>query len=139
VPAQIPPSGIRERATRVLVVDDDFDSAEVLGVILAAKGYDVRVGLSAKEALAIVEDFTPHVALIDIGLPSTTGYELLAALRANAALGACRYVAVTGYDGKDLAQRSIRAGFHEHLVKPVAIPTLLAAIASSNLSDAESG
>ena len=132
---QPPSSGIRTLPTRVLVVDDDYDSAEVLGVILDKAGYEVRVGLNAQEALAIVADFTPEVAVIDIGLPITTGYELIATLRANVALSNCRYIALTGYDAQELMQRSLDSGFHLHLVKPVDIPTLLAAIAIPPLAD----
>jgi CheY-like chemotaxis protein len=65
-----------------LVVDDDADSAECLAAILSVNRNDVVIALSAAEALATVEDFTPDVAIIDIGLPGETGIQLAAALRA---------------------------------------------------------
>ena len=98
-------------------------------MILAREGCEVRTGLDAREALSIVTDFTPEVALLDIGLPGSDGYELLAKLQAIPALHACRYIALTGYDSQDIRQQSRKAGFSAHLVKPVPVETLLQAIA----------
>ncbi len=137
--AHPPPSGSRLVATRVLVVDDDFDSAEVVSVILTREGCEVRVGLNAQEALSIVASFTPEIALLDIGLPGSDGYELLAALQAIPALGTCRYVAVTGYDSPEARRQSRDAGFSAHLVKPVPIATLLGAIEGVKLSGTDNG
>ena len=67
-------SGIREsgESCQVLVVEDDFDSAEVFCLMLEDAGHECRIALNAVEARTIVEDFTPDVALIDIGLPGET-------------------------------------------------------------------
>src|SRR6187402_1316083 len=84
-------------STRVLVVDDDFDSAEVLGSVLSDAGYDVRVETSARKAIAAVAQFTPHFAIVDIGMPETNGYELVAILRGIPHLNECRYIALSGH------------------------------------------
>jgi len=112
----------------VLVVEDNFDSAELLCVLIQQAGHDCRVALDATEARAITEDFTPDVALIDIGLPGQTGYELVQDLQNRPALVGCRFVALTGYTGPDLLKRSLDAGFEAHLTKPVALELLIAVL-----------
>jgi CheY-like chemotaxis protein len=119
----------RAAGTRVLVVDDHCDSAELLSEVLTANGCDVRVALDGEEALAIVREFAVDLAFIDIGLPATTGHELIRALRALPQMASCRYVAVSGYDTKAAIQQSFDAGFELHLVKPVAIAEIVAAVA----------
>jgi CheY-like chemotaxis protein len=115
-------------AYRVLVVDDDTDSSEVLSYILAQAGYEVRVALDAAEAFLTVDHFTPDVALIDIGLPMVTGHELAASLRARPELESCRFIAVSGYVGNGLEERSKAAGFEAHLTKPVSVSQIVTAI-----------
>ncbi|MES1175224.1 MAG: response regulator [Myxococcales bacterium] len=113
-------SGIRDTShARVLIVDDDFDSAEVMSILLERAGFEVQVALKASSALLVVDEFIPNVAIIDIGLPEVSGYELVQALRAKPALRACLYIAVTGYSGEALSERSANAGFETHLTKPV--------------------
>jgi two-component system, sensor histidine kinase len=124
------PSGIRRvgEACRVLVVEDNFDSAEVLCLMIQQAGHDCRVALDASEARTITEDFAPDVALIDIGLPGETGYELLRYLKHQPALVGCRFVALTGYAGPEMLKRSIEAGYEAHLTKPVGLELLLAVL-----------
>ncbi|HYQ44727.1 MAG TPA: response regulator [Polyangiaceae bacterium] len=110
---------------QVLVVEDDFDSAEMLCIWIEQAGHACRVALSASEARAVIEDFTPDVALVDIGLPGESGYDLLESLKSSGALGACRFIAMTGYTGSDLAKLSVDAGFEAHLTKPVSVDLLL--------------
>jgi two-component system, sensor histidine kinase len=123
-------SGIRRsgETCRVLVVEDNFDSAELVCILVQQAGHDCRVALDATEARAITEDFTPDVALIDIGLPGETGYQLVQDLKNQPALVGCRFVALTGYAGSQMLQRSIDAGFEAHLMKPVALELLLAVL-----------
>lgn len=108
----------------MLVVDDHVDSAEILGVLLEQAGCEVRSAHSAAEALTAAIEFLPHVALIDIVLPDMDGHDLLAALRAQAALAGCRFVALTGYAVDDLERRGKADGFELHLTKPVDFPAL---------------
>ncbi len=119
----------RERAgRRVLLVDDNVDAAELLAELLRISGHDVVVAHDAVTALAEVTSFVPEVAVLDIGLPVIDGYELAERLRALPGLDDVRLVALTGYGQDGDRERAARAGFARHLVKPVAMTTLLAAI-----------
>jgi two-component system, sensor histidine kinase len=118
--ASPPQSGVREAdRVRVLIVDEDFDSAEILSVVLTQEGFDVQVALEASAALTIIDDFVPDVAIVDIGLPGVNGYELAAALRAKPELSACRFIAVSGYVADRMSELSAKAGFEAHLTKPI--------------------
>jgi CheY-like chemotaxis protein len=113
---------------RVLLVDDNVDGADSLAVILTASGHEVRVVYDPLTALQVFESFAPDVAVLDIGLPVMDGYELAARLRAIPATNGVQLIALTGYGRDHDARKSERAGFGEHLVKPVAPDRLLAAI-----------
>ena len=127
----IPLSRIRVRSARILVVEDDVSSAECLAEVLAAEGHAVAVALDAYEALASVEDFTPDVAIIDIGLPRVSGIQVAAALRTIARLSDCRYVALTGYTGEDIARAIAAARFDVHMTKPMNVERLLSIVANT--------
>jgi CheY-like chemotaxis protein len=92
-------SGVREvsNSCRVLIVDDNADSADLLAFVLARAGYELRVAGTPAAALALADEFCPQIALIDIGLPDMDGYELLGVLRRKPQLDQCRFIAVTGY------------------------------------------
>ena len=116
-------------ALRVLVVDDNADGAESLGVLLDMHGHRVLTCLHPNEALAAAPAFAPDVCLLDIGLPGMSGHELAKALR-GAGLTRTTYIAVTGY-GSDEARRATNAaGFAMHLTKPVDPRYLLDKLAS---------
>jgi PAS domain S-box-containing protein len=117
------PSG---RGVRVLIVDDNIDAAEMLGRWLAEAGYEVKVAHDAADALQVAAAFAPDVALLDIGLPVLDGYELAAQLRRELAGRACRLIALSGYGQEADRARSEKAGFSQHLVKPVHPKALLA-------------
>ena len=104
---------------RVLVVDDQEDSAELLSVILEGRGHATCVACDGPSALALAEAFQPHVGLLDLGLPGMSGLELATRLRAMPGLARLRLVAVTGYGHAEDRRRAHEAGFDEHLVKPV--------------------
>jgi CheY-like chemotaxis protein len=103
---------------RVLVVDDDCDSAELFAELLERGGYTVRVAFDASSALSIASDFVPDAAVLDIGLPIVDGYELAVRLRTIASLRHLILVAVTGYGHPSDERRAREAGFDAHLVKP---------------------
>jgi signal transduction histidine kinase/ActR/RegA family two-component response regulator len=110
---------------RVLVVDDNADVASTLSRLLRHHGYDVAVCHDGPSALTAALADPPHVALVDIGLPVMSGYELATRLRQQLGGRAPALVAVTGY-GQDVDRsRSAAAGFAEHLVKPVDGATVL--------------
>lgn len=113
-------------ASRVMLVDDNEDTAELLAEMLAHAGYDVRVALSGAQALALAETWQPAIALLDIGLPDLDGYALAARLRAMRGLDGLRLIAVTGYGRPDDVEKSRAAGFAHHLTKPVRIAAISA-------------
>jgi PAS domain S-box-containing protein len=116
----------------VLVVDDNRDAAESLGMLLRTVGAEVHVVHDGPAALAAFETFRPQVVLLDIGMPNMDGYEVARRLRALSRQRRVAIVAVTGW-GQDEDRRRVReAGFDHHLVKPVelgSLQTLLAACA----------
>jgi signal transduction histidine kinase len=111
---------------RVLVVDDNRDAAELLAESLRESG-EVRIAHDGPGALAMLSEFTPDVALLDLGLPVMDGFEL--ARRIHAILPAVRLIAVSGYGQDRDRRRSAAAGFVEHLVKPVEFARLRALVA----------
>ena len=129
--SQSSPGGVDETvpAPRVLVVDDDADSAELLETALGRAGYELCLASSARRALLAAAEFRPHIALIDIGLPDMDGFKLAKLLRAQPELERCRFIAVTGHTSASAIARSIAAGFEAHLSKPLNVEDLFAVIA----------
>lgn len=114
---------------RVLVVDDNRDAADTAAALLEMAGYEVQVAYEPLAALALLEGFRPRVAVLDIGLPGISGYELAARIHAHANGRGCRLVALTGYGTEADKALARGAGFHQHLVKPAAPDALLQAVA----------
>lgn len=105
-------------ALRVLVVDDNRDSAQSLGMLLEATGHDVQLAYDGPTALQATLDYRPHVMLLDIGLPGLDGYEVAKRIREQPTLNNIILVAMTGYGNLADVRRSEEAGFNHHLVKP---------------------
>lgn len=103
---------------RVLIVDDNHDSAELLALVLEREGHETRVAHDPQDAIPLAQSFRPHVAFLDIGLPGMDGFQLLEILRSMPDLAGCRFVAVTGYE-QELRAESGAPGFDAHLLKPV--------------------
>ena len=101
------------------MVDDNRDAADMLADMLTARGHDVRVAYDAASAFERVSDWTPGVALLDLGLPGTSGYELARELWRLPRLSGLTVFALSGYGQPHDRQRSADAGFKGHLVKPV--------------------
>jgi len=114
------PSGLR-----IVIVDDNRDSAESLQLMLELMGNEVRTGHDGAEAVELVEAFHPHAVLLDIGLPVISGYEAAKRIRALAGSANCMLVAITGWGQDSDRERSREAGFDHHLVKPVDAAQLL--------------
>jgi signal transduction histidine kinase/CheY-like chemotaxis protein len=110
---------VRPRSARILVVDDNRDAAELMSEVLTSFDYCVRIAHDGPAALAIVDEFMPQVAMLDIGLPGMDGYDLARELRTRAP--AAKLVAVTGYGQASDRERAQAAGFSAHLTKPVTI------------------
>ncbi|HEX4963959.1 MAG TPA: ATP-binding protein [Thermoanaerobaculia bacterium] len=118
----------RDGAPRILVVDDNEDAAEMLVEALTRKGYETRVAYDAPAALRLAAAFSPDVAFLDIGLPVMDGYELASHLRNIPGLSGLRLIAVTGYGQESDLRKTREAGFHHHLVKPVDVADIEAAV-----------
>ncbi len=109
---------------RILVVDDNVDSAELLSVLLELEGHKVMVANSGQAAIDPALQNVPDVALVDIGMPGMDGYEVARRMRNFKELKDMKLIAVTGYGQQEDIQKSRDAGFHDHLVKPVELETL---------------
>jgi len=111
---------------RVLVVEDDEDSALLLAETLGDHGYVVEVAHDGASALLKAAEFRPQVAVLDVGLPDMDGYQLAQRMRKLEHMPAdLRLIALTGYGGDEELRRSRAAGFDVHLVKPI-LPDVLA-------------
>ena len=108
---------------RILIVDDNRDAADALALLLELEGHEVKTVYSAEDALQVLAVFAPQLALLDIGLPGISGYELARRVREQAGR-AVKLVAVSGYGQTEDRERSTQAGFDVHLVKPVVITDL---------------
>lgn len=120
------------RALNILVVDDNVDAAEMLGLLLERRGHHVRTASSGAEAIDLASHEAPNVALLDVGLPDMSGYELGRRLRALQGLGHLAIAAITGYGQGEDEQKSRDAGFVAHLVKPVDIDEIGQLLSSLN-------
>jgi CheY-like chemotaxis protein len=118
------------RDKRVLVVDDDADTLDVLAAVLEYNGARVATAQSVAEALAVFERERPHVLISDVTLPDEDGFSLLRKLRSLPASrgGNVPAIALTGYDALEDRERVRGEGFHAHLVKPVELASMLAAV-----------
>ena len=103
---------------RVLVVDDNVDSAKSLAMLLKSCGHDVRTAYDGPTGLKAVIDWQPNIVLLDIGLPGLDGFEVAKRIRQQTVLQNVVLVAMTGYGQESDRQRSHEAGFDHHLVKP---------------------
>jgi signal transduction histidine kinase len=104
---------------RVLIADDNRDAAESLSLLLELSGHEVRVAHLGKTALSLAQAFRPDVALLDIGMPDLSGYEVARALRQEPWATHLQLIALTGW-GQDHDRRSaMEAGFDHHLTKPI--------------------
>jgi PAS domain S-box-containing protein len=113
---------------KVLVVDDDRDTRDLLQLLLTARGAMVRTAASVAEATALFAAERPGVVIGDIGMPGEDGYMLLERLRTVDPAAAFHAIAVSGYVSDDDRARARAAGFHDHLAKPLDIPTLMTTI-----------
>jgi CheY-like chemotaxis protein len=115
---------------RVLVVDDNADTAETLAMLMRHDGHEVLTANDGVSALEATDSFRPEVVLLDIGLPRMDGYEVARRLRAKDCGADLFLAAITGYDQAEDHVRSQQAGFDHHLVKPVRLAALRQLLAS---------
>lgn len=104
---------------RILVVDDNLDSAESLALLLGLQGHEVRTAADGLEALEAARSFRPEIVFLDIGLPRMDGYEVARRMRAEPGLAGATLIAMTGYGREEDVRRALETGFDRHLVKPL--------------------
>ncbi|HKT74383.1 MAG TPA: PAS domain S-box protein [Steroidobacteraceae bacterium] len=109
---------------QIMVVDDNRDAADSIAMLLKLWGHEAVCVYSGAEALRVAKQHPPDVVLLDIGLPGMDGYEVATRLRQMPEASRATLVAITGYSQEEDRQRTQRAGFDHHLVKPVAPDTL---------------
>ncbi len=114
------------RSRRVLVIEDEADSAESMRELLSLNGHEVEVARNGPAGIERAKSFRPEVVLCDIGLPEPMdGYAVARALRREGQCSTACLIALTGYGDSAEQLRTQEAGFHLHLVKPIEPRTLL--------------
>src|SRR5262245_480947 len=128
------------RGTKVLVVDDDYDTREILAAMLSRYGPEVRAAASAAEAVDLFTAWRPDVLVSDIGMPIEDGYDLIRKIRALPIDqgGNTSAIALTAFAGKEDRQRALAAGFQQHLSKPIE-PVALAKVVARILGRNDEG
>ena len=121
----------RSSGNRIVVVDDNVDAADSLGIMLTYSGHEVRVAYGGRAALQTAQEFLPDTMILDLGMPEMDGYAVARAVRADPRLRETRLIALSGYGQLEDRRRTAEAGFDEHLVKPVVFDALHAALDNS--------
>ena len=109
----------RRTSLRVLVADDNRDSAECCATLLQLWGHEVEIAHSGRQALEAAESFRPDAVVLDIGMPEMNGYEVAARIRAAEWGRETILIAVTGWGQDEDKRRAMEAGFDHHLTKPI--------------------
>jgi two-component system, sensor histidine kinase len=126
-------------ALRILVVDDNRDAAESLGVLLRALGATVKVAYSGREALDMLDRFDADAVLLDIGMPDMDGYDVARRIRQTPQRSGLLLIALTGWGQDEDFRRSRMAGFDHHLIKPPDIGELHKVLTQQGPPDARAG
>jgi CheY-like chemotaxis protein/two-component sensor histidine kinase len=117
------PAAVRPRM-RMLLVDDNIDAVESLGMLLRAAGHDVATAHDGASALRLLDQRAIDLAVLDIGLPGMDGYGLAREIRSRPQLSHVLLVALTGYGKPEDRRRAYDAGFDHHLIKPAGLAEL---------------
>ena len=125
------PTALATRRFRVLVVDDNVDTAKGMAKLLELSGHEVRLAHDGVGAFELAREYRPEIMLLDLGLPGMDGYELASTLSREDWSEGSVLIAVSGYGEAQARNRAKEAGFHHHLVKPVNFDTVLALIGGS--------
>jgi CheY-like chemotaxis protein len=112
------PKQTKNPTCRILVIEDNADARETVGILLRAEGHEVSEAADGPSALRALSDFQPDAAIVDIGLPGMDGYEIARQIRLTNGKRV-RLLAVTGYGGPDDRRLAKQAGFDAHMTKPV--------------------
>ncbi len=117
--ADTTPSESRKPRLKILVVDDNHDSALSMAMMLTIMGHETRTAHDGEAAVSTAETFRPQVILLDIGLPKLNGYEVAQQIRQHDWGTGMFLIAVTGWGQDEDRQRSEEVGLNLHMVKPV--------------------
>jgi len=123
-PAPAIAAPVRRHPVRVLIVEDNADAAEALGLLLEVARVEARIAHDGREALEVAKAERFDVILVDIGLPGMDGYEVARRLREMPECKRTLLAALTGYGRSEDRQKALDAGFSVHLVKPVELELL---------------
>jgi CheY-like chemotaxis protein len=104
---------------RVLLADDNRDSADTLAMLLRVEGHEVMIAHDGAAALAAFGGFAPDIVLLDIGMPGPNGYEVARQIRQSRSGAETTLIAITGWGQQSDKERAYAAGFDHHLTKPV--------------------
>ncbi|MCE3284710.1 MAG: tmoS, partial [Steroidobacteraceae bacterium] len=129
--ADEPPASLRASSTnplRILVVEDHRDGAETIAELLSRLGHRVRTVHDGGAAVLAAEEFRPELVLLDIGLPTLSGYDVCHRIRSQPWGSEITIVAMTGWGDAEAQRKARAAGFDRHLVKPIDEASLLAAL-----------
>jgi len=135
VPEPARPSASEQKAAtkcRILIVDDNRDSADSLAMLLKLMGNEVGVAYDGEQALEVAAALRPDVALLDIGMPKLNGYDACRRIRQESWGRDMFLIALTGWGQEEDRRRTQEAGFNQHIVKPVDPNALLALLSSSS-------
>lgn len=113
----------------VLIIDDHVGGADLLRDLLELLGYDVHVVYTGEAGLELMCTLIPWLVLLDIHLPGIDGYEVARRIKAMPALVGTRIIAQTALGRREDAERAKAAGCDDHLIKPLSVPALKAALA----------
>jgi CheY-like chemotaxis protein len=119
-----PHTNVNTSKHRILVVDDNKDSADSLSMLLRVKGHEVRTARDGLQAIEITPDFLPNVILMDIGMPKLNGYDTTRQIRTLPSGKDVMIIALTGWGQPEDLRQSTEAGCSAHLVKPIDLAEL---------------
>ena len=119
VAAATTPATTVNTARRVLIADDNRDGAEIMAMLLTHSGYDVQLAHTGPDAVDVAAQQRPDVAILDIGMPGMSGYDVARRIRSQPWGGGMMLIAVTGWGQEDDKRKAKEAGFDHHLTKPI--------------------
>jgi CheY-like chemotaxis protein len=114
----------KQNEKKVLVVDDNENACDALGLLLGLSGYEARCAYDGQAALRLAAEFRPHVAVLDIAMPHMTGFDVARALRAAPALCDMDLIALTAFDQSTYRAEAAALGYVAYLLKPTDLQAL---------------
>jgi len=130
-----PPANTGGSGLRILIVDDNQDSADSLALVLQAAGNTTRTEYDGRAAIGAVQEFRPDLVVLDVGMPGLSGLDACRQIRAQPWGARLLMIAVTGWGQEQDRRQALAAGFDHHLTKPVNPDQLLALCSSVHSVD----